>query len=87
MNISPNPVRNECDINYTFTEDASVSLQLCILGGRQIGLVDRVSLQKGTYTYHLIFDQIFPGQNYSGLFMIRLQAGNNSITQKVVKMQ
>lgn len=86
MNISPNPVRNEFDINYTLTEDAPVSLQLCTLEGRQILLSAQKFLQKGDYTYHLNFDQIFPGQNYSGLFMVRLQAGESSVTQKVIKM-
>jgi hypothetical protein len=86
MIISPNPVRNECNINYTLTEDCPVSLQLCTLDGRQIALVDRTFLQKGTYAYHFIFHQIFPGQNYSGLFMIRLQAGQNSVVQKIIKI-
>ncbi len=87
MNISPNPARNECDINYTINEDASVSIQLCTLDGRQLALVDMNYLQKGTYTYHLNFDQIFPGSNYSGMFMVRLQAGGSSVSQKVIKMQ
>jgi hypothetical protein len=87
LNISPNPFRNECDINYTLTEDASVSLQLCTPDGRQITLTDQKFLQKGTYTYHLNFYQVFPGQNYSGLFMVRLQSGNNSVAQKAIKMR
>jgi hypothetical protein len=84
--ISPNPVLNECDINYTLLEDTSVSLQLCTLDGRQIFLVDQKFLQKGTYTFHLDFDKVFQGGNYTGLFMIKLQAGNSIVAQKVIKM-
>jgi hypothetical protein len=86
LTISPNPVKEECDINYTLTEDATVSLQLYTLDGRRILLSDQEFLQKGDYTHHLNFDRIFPGQNYSGLFMIRLQAGESSFTQKVIRI-
>jgi len=86
LEISPNPVRNECDINYTINEDGPVSLELCTLDGKQIQLFDWEFLKKGTYTYHLDFDHILLVKNYSGLFLIRLQAGKNSVVQKMIKI-
>jgi hypothetical protein len=86
LTVSPNPARNECDINYTIDKEGPVSLRLCTLDGRQVILFDRSQVQKGTYSYHLDFDKVFPGRHYSGIFLIRLQAGQNSIAQKVISL-
>ena len=85
LDISPNPVREACDISYTLAESASVTLQLYTMDGRQIVLVNRQFHEKGDYNYHLDFNKIFPEMNYSGLVMVKMQAGNNTATQKIIR--
>jgi hypothetical protein len=87
LKVSPNPARNECDIDYTIDIDCPVSLQLCMLDGHLISLFDQKLVQKGAYSYHLDFDKVFPERDYSGIFLIRLQAGQNSVVQKVISLR
>jgi hypothetical protein len=84
LKISPNPAGEGCNIQYTLAEDAIISLKLFTPDSRQVNLINEELQLKGDHSFKLNFDQVFSGKNYTGLILVKLQAGNNSATQKVL---
>jgi hypothetical protein len=84
MDISPNPARSSCDVNYTLKEDDHISLDLITMDGRQIRLVDNEFRQKGEYSYHLDIEKLLPGGAASGIFLVKLQSSGGAVTKRLV---
>jgi hypothetical protein len=86
LNIFPNPVKNTCDISYMLEERSAVSIAICSPDGKQVSLQDNIIQEKGGHSYHLDFSQLFPGNIYTGLYLVKVQAGNSSVSQKVIRI-
>ena len=79
LNIYPNPIRNNGNIDITLTESANVSYQIYDLSGRMVANSDLGTYGQGSHT--LTFNT---GDLSSGSYIIRLQAGNKSETAKIL---
>ena len=77
LNIYPNPIRNNGNINITLAENAQVSYQIYDLSGRMVANNELGYYGQGNHT--LTFDT---SNLTSGSYIIRLQAGNKSETAK-----
>ena len=77
LNIYPNPVKDNGNINITLTESAKVSYQIYDLAGRTVANSELGFYGQGEHT--LTFNV---GDLASGSYIIRVQAGNKSETAK-----
>ncbi len=79
LNIYPNPVRNNGNINITLNEGANVSYQIYDLSGRVIAGSEFGYYGQGSHTL------TFSAENLaSGSYIIRVQAGDKSETAKIL---
>ncbi|MCK4328583.1 T9SS type A sorting domain-containing protein [candidate division WOR-3 bacterium] len=79
FSLSPNPTRSSVDINLTLPKSENISINIYDLSGRYVIKIIKGQLSKG---YHNIkFDgRDLPG----GIYFVRLTAGRDDITKKVV---
>ena len=77
LNIFPNPVRDNGNINITLTESAKVSYQIYDLAGRMIVNNELGYYEQGDHTMTFNTDNLT-----SGTYIIRVQAGRQSETAK-----
>ena len=87
LKIFPNPVSNACDISYVLKEKYPVSILLFSPDGKQVILMNEMVQDKGEQICHLYFDQLFPVNTYSGLYMVKVQVGNGIATQKIIRIR
>jgi hypothetical protein len=86
LNIFPNPVKNACDINYSLSERSTVSIQLCSTNGKQVTLMDQTIQEKGDQVFRFDFERILPGNIFAGVYLIKVQAGNNLVSGKIIRV-
>jgi hypothetical protein len=48
---------------------------------------DNTMQEKGGHTYHLDFSRVFPGNEYSGLYLVKVQVGSSSVSQKIIRIR
>jgi hypothetical protein len=87
LNIFPNPVKNTCDISYTLSERSYVSIQLCTPDGKQVTLMEKTMQEKGEQVYKLDFERMLPGNLFAGVYLIKVQAGNNIVSGKIIRVK
>ncbi len=79
MPAYPNPFNPSVTIPYGLTEDGNFALKVYNLRGELVKVLISTYALKGTYSYN------WSPQNLSaGMYIIRMQAGNQSSMQKVV---
>ena len=81
FNVFPNPSQGKSVISYTLVESTQVNLEVYNVLGQKIATL--VNNQQGAGTYTNTFDpgaQAAPG----GIYIIRLSAGEQVLTQKLV---
>ena len=77
LNIYPNPVRSNGNINVTLAESANVSYQIYDLSGRMVANRELGHYGQGSHTVTFSTSELT-----SGTYIIRLQAGSQSQTAK-----
>ena len=77
LNIYPNPLRGEGNVNITLTESAKVSYQIYDLSGRMVANSELGFYGQGEHTMTFNADNLA-----SGSYIIRVQAGSKSETAK-----
>ena len=77
LNIYPNPVRDNGNINITLNENAKVSYQIYDLAGRMVANTEVGYYGQGDHTLTFSADNLA-----SGSYIIRVQAGSQSQTAK-----
>lgn len=83
LNISPNPARFACDVNYTLKKDDYITLELITMDGRQIRLIDNEFRQKESHSYHLDLDKVLPGIS-SGIILVKLAYSGGAVSERLV---
>jgi flagellar hook assembly protein FlgD len=79
---APNPFRSSTRLRYTLTEDTPVSLQVYDLLGRRVATLVNEEQPAGRHTVML------DGKGMpSGSYVVRLQAGTQMRTQRIVVVQ
>jgi hypothetical protein len=82
FNAYPNPARDIINLEYIIPEKEMVSMALYDITGRKIKeIVPGGVVQAGTYTVHYDSKGLRPGA-----YFIRLQAGNQAVTEKFIKL-
>lgn len=79
MNIYPNPVRGNGNINFELTESASVSYQIYDLSGRMVSSRVLGTYAKGENTVSFSTENLA-----SGSYIVRIQAGNKVNSSKIM---
>ena len=79
LNIYPNPIRGNGNINITLTEGAQVSYQIYDLSGRMVAGSELGYHGQGDHTLQFSTDNLA-----SGSYIIRVQAGSKSETAKIL---
>ncbi len=75
----PNPFNSTIKINYALPRRAAVSLQVYNLKGQLVGSLQEGNKMAGRHTAALAADNLS-----SGLYFMRLKAGDTQLTQKVM---
>jgi hypothetical protein len=75
----PNPFNPSLTIPYGLTEDGNMSLKVYNLRGELVKVLKSTYALKGTYSYNWN-----PVNLSAGIYIIRMQAGNQTSMQKVV---
>ena len=79
-NISPNPFNTICTIQFGIIQDSEIYLDISDISGRIVKkLINGEKLQSGNYTLK------FDGEDLTtGTYFVRLKAGEQSITERVI---
>jgi hypothetical protein len=81
--ISPNPSRDGGEVSYALPSAANVSLRLYDVAGSAVGTLFEGRAGAGAHSIALHIPQI-ASQPASGVYLLRLDAGGQSITRKLV---
>lgn len=79
VNMYPNPAKNQLNINYSLTSAGDVHVGVYDLLGREVLSANALNQQVGNQTLQLNTTAL---QN--GVYLVKLQAGDQTITRKVV---
>jgi hypothetical protein len=81
ISVYPNPASVELTINYQLKKSAVVNIYLVDLQGKQHLVLNKEANAMGIQTESLNISHLPPG-----VYFLRLQAGNDVVTKKVVKL-
>ncbi len=81
ISVYPNPASDKLTINYQLKKSAVVNINLIDLQGKQHMALNKEAKAIGIETESLNISQLPPG-----VYFLRLQAGNDVVTKKVVKL-
>ena len=81
ISVYPNPASDELTINYQLKKSAVVNINLIDLQGKQHMVLNKETNAMGIQTESLNISHLPPG-----VYFLRLQAGNDVVTKKVVKL-
>ena len=76
---SPNPFNSSTDIRFSLPSASLVNLKLFDLAGREVSTLIEGNLSPGLHLFHL-----FASDLPAGLYFLRLDAGENAQTRKIV---
>jgi hypothetical protein len=82
--VRPNPMSNSTSISYTLPEPAPVKLTVYNLVGQEVNTVTRTTQPAGTYSATWRGLDSRGTHVSSGIYFVRLQAGNNTATRKLI---
>lgn len=81
LNIFPNPVESTFAISFDVKEAAKVSAKLYSLEGKLVEELFSAQLGEGTFSKSFNINQVPPG-----IYFMKLNAGESSTTQKIIKL-
>jgi len=81
ISVYPNPASDELTVNYQLEKSAVVNIYLIDLQGKQHMVLNKETNATGIQTESLNISHLPPG-----VYFLRLQAGNEVVTKKVVKL-
>jgi hypothetical protein len=84
LSIYPNPVHNTCEINYTLSERSPVLIQLISPDGKQVTLLENTVQDKGEHSFQLDLKKIFPGNPVTSLCLLKVTAGHQVVSGKII---
>ncbi|HKK61354.1 MAG TPA: T9SS type A sorting domain-containing protein, partial [Bacteroidales bacterium] len=74
----PNPFRSEVNISYSIDQNASVKIEVYNLSGNMIETLENNVMPEGDYNYRWN-----PGENPSGMYLIRVLIDDKSTVKKI----
>ncbi len=80
LSIFPNPTANTLTINFELTESKRVNIQLYALTGQLLKLIVNRSVTPGKQFHHIDMSTL-----PNGYYLLKLRAGNTTVTKKVIK--
>jgi hypothetical protein len=83
INVFPNPTFQSASIVYTLTSDEQVNVEVSTLDGKVIAVLENSKQKAGTHNLH--FDAAANGLA-SGVYIIKLKAGEKVFSRQLVKM-
>jgi len=81
ISVYPNPASDKLTINYQLKKSAVVNINLIDLQGKQHMVLNKEANAMGIQTESMDISHLPPG-----VYFLRLQAGNDVVTKKVVKL-
>jgi len=81
ISVYPNPASDELTINYQLEKSAVVNIYLIDLQGKQHVVLHNETNAMGIQTESMDISHLPPG-----VYFLRLQAGNNVVTKKIIKV-
>ncbi len=82
ISIQPNPVNSNATIHYYLPASSQVTLSLADMQGRKLGKLFEGFKPKGKQQFILQGSQFPKGMNSNGIYLLRIDYGNKSITEK-----
>ncbi len=82
MSVTPNPLRDKAKIMFSLTKESRVSIYLYDVTGRRVKLLTDKEYGAGEHYIDADFSALPPG-----VYFVRLNAGEKSLTRKVVLMK
>jgi len=82
--IIPNPSNELSVISYQLSDDCNVKLTLVSCLGQEVAVLVNEQQKAGEYNYQL---SVISYQLSAGLYFLKLSAGNNIITEKIIIMK
>lgn len=79
VSMYPNPAKNQLNIGYSLTNISDVHVGVFDLLGREVLSADAIDQQIGSQALQLNTTNI-----NNGVYLVKLQAGGQTITRKVV---
>jgi len=80
--IYPNPFNSSCAIEFEVSEECDVAIELYDMQGKKLGIQNFEPLQTGKYRMRWNAENLA-----SGVYFVRLNAGERTITKRVVLMK
>jgi len=81
ISVYPNPASDELTVNYQLEKSAVVNIYLIDLQGKQHVVLHNETNAMGIQTESMDISHLPPG-----VYFLRLQAGNNVVTKKIIKV-
>jgi len=81
VNVYPNPVKDQLSIDFKLESESDVIIEICNVSGKRIKAISGQSIASGSQHFELKMQDLPPG-----IYFLRLQAGNEVVTKKVVKL-
>lgn len=80
MNVYPNPVQQEINIDFTVDKQYMATFKLVDIAGKQLALLGVAELLQGAN--HFVYQ--VPAGTTTGLYFLQVEAGNKVFTQKII---
>lgn len=80
MNVYPNPVQNEINIDFNVDKDYTATFKLIDITGKQLALLGVKELMQGEN--HFVFT--VPAGTTTGLYFLQVEAGSKVFTHKII---
>jgi hypothetical protein len=80
MNVYPNPVQNEINIDFAVDKEYSATFKLVDIAGKQLAVLGVKELLQGNN--HFVFT--VPTGTTKGLYFLQMEAGGKSFTHKII---
>jgi hypothetical protein len=81
VSIYPNPVNDHLYIDFELESESSITLDICNVSGKRMKAISGQSVAAGAQHFELKMQDL-----PTGIYFLRLQAGNEVVTKKVVKL-
>jgi len=84
---SPNPFRGQVTLRFTLPSREKVRLEVFDVAGRRVATLLQGTLNPGMHTVTWNGTDRHARPVGQGLYFVRLQAGSQSLTQKILKLR
>jgi predicted outer membrane repeat protein len=81
VSIYPNPLNDHLYIDFELESESSITLDICNVSGKRMKAISGQSVAAGAQHFELKMQDL-----PTGIYFLRLKAGNEVVTKKVVKL-